>query len=137
MDKETKVFIFVKKNMAIITIESSFEIIDRLLQNEKEAYSLYSKSNKTKKEASASKQLITILEERKKILELELKQESIAANPENIENYVTFDAETLLRFKKFYKEAIRKKEEIFIFDGQEYLVSYAKYLIQYLESKIV
>ncbi len=133
MDKETKVFIFVKKNMAIITIESSLEIIDRLLQNEKEVYSLYSKSKETKKEASNSKQLIDILEDRKKRLELE--QESMA-NTENVENFVTFDAETLLRFKKFYKEAIRKEEEIFIFDGKEYLVTYAKYLIQYLESKL-
>lgn len=135
MDKETKVFIFVKKNMAIITIESSLEIIDRLLQNEKEVYSLYSKSKETKKEASNSKQLIDILEDRKKRLELELEQESMA-NTENVENFVTFDAETLLRFKKFYKEAIRKEEEIFIFDGKEYLVTYAKYLIQYLESKL-
>lgn len=120
--------------MAIITIESSLEIIDRLLQNEKEVYSLYSKSKETKKEASNSKQLIDILEDRKKRLELE--QESMA-NTENVENFVTFDAETLLRFKKFYKEAIRKEEEIFIFDGKEYLVTYAKYLIQYLESNLV
>lgn len=36
------------------------------------------------------------------------------------------------RLKALYKKAVENEDESFIFDGQEILVSYAKYLIEYL-----
>ena len=46
---------------------------------------------------------------------------------------ITFDIAKLKQFKKAYNLAT---EEVFIFEGQEFLKSYAKYLIEYLETKI-
>lgn len=40
----------------------------------------------------------------------------------------------LKRFKKAFKQAQVNQKEQFTFDGNEYLVSYAKYLIEYLDS---
>lgn len=44
----------------------------------------------------------------------------------------------LERFKKAYSAALEKggKDSTFVFDGHEFLVSYAKYLIEYLETKL-
>lgn len=39
-------------------------------------------------------------------------------------------------FKKCYNEALKNNQEIFIFEEQEILVTYAKYLIEYLDMKI-
>lgn len=51
-------------------------------------------------------------------------------------NTVSFDKQKLWRLKIAYKNAVHSKEEVFTFDNQEYLVAYAKYLIEYLESKL-
>jgi dihydrofolate reductase len=40
------------------------------------------------------------------------------------------------QFKAAYKKALKAGKEIFIFGGHEVLVSYAKYLIQYLDGEI-
>ena len=48
---------------------------------------------------------------------------------------ITWTAEKLKRFKSRYLEAVQYKLEQFEFDGDEYVVGYAKYLIEYLESK--
>jgi hypothetical protein len=42
----------------------------------------------------------------------------------------------LERFKKEYQKAVAAKKDTFVFDGNEFVVSYAKYLIEYLESKL-
>lgn len=39
-------------------------------------------------------------------------------------------------FKLMYEASVKKKLESFSFAGNEYLTSYAKYLIEYLESRI-
>ena len=49
---------------------------------------------------------------------------------------VIFEKEKLQSLKKHYNDAINSKSEIFTFDGVEYLVSYAKYLIEYLEDNL-
>ena len=49
---------------------------------------------------------------------------------------VTFDRPKLERLKLVYQEAIEAKRESFWFEGKEYLVAYARYLIEYLESVI-
>jgi hypothetical protein len=48
---------------------------------------------------------------------------------------VSFSADDLNQFKKLYKQAIRDEKEIIIFRGDEYLTTYAKYLIEYLTTK--
>jgi hypothetical protein len=38
-------------------------------------------------------------------------------------------------FKKAYEEAKQKKLSVFMFEGHEVLVTFAKYVIEYLEEK--
>jgi hypothetical protein len=51
-------------------------------------------------------------------------------------NNVIFDKEKLENLKIFYKKAVDTKQEQFTFERNEYLTSYAKYLIEYLESRL-
>ncbi len=46
-----------------------------------------------------------------------------------------FTKDMLKKFKAAYQKAIEEKKDTFLFDGDEFLVSYAKYVIEYLESK--
>lgn len=50
-------------------------------------------------------------------------------------NKVSFDKEKLKRFKKVYKKHEKDSNYVFVFEGEKYLVGYAKYLIHYLENK--
>lgn len=50
-------------------------------------------------------------------------------------DYINFTPELFRKLKKEYKKANDKKIEVFLFEGKEILVSYAKYLIEYLETK--
>jgi hypothetical protein len=45
---------------------------------------------------------------------------------------VDFDLKKAERLKRAYEEAIEVKAESFIFEGDEYLTSYAKYLLEHL-----
>ena len=47
-------------------------------------------------------------------------------------NTISVDKSTFTRLKKEYKTAVQSSKDIFIFDGNELLTSYAKYLIEYL-----
>jgi hypothetical protein len=47
-----------------------------------------------------------------------------------------WDRPTLDRLKKRYDEAVRDHEYKFTFEGDEFLTDYAKYLIEYLESRL-
>lgn len=49
-------------------------------------------------------------------------------------NTVNFDKQKLAKLKSQYNKAIKDGKESFIFDSNELLVSYAKYLIEYLET---
>jgi hypothetical protein len=49
-------------------------------------------------------------------------------------NIVEFTEESFKRFKKAYEDASSEGKEQFTFEGNDVLVSYAKYLIQYVES---
>ena len=51
------------------------------------------------------------------------------------ENYVTFTPKKLTELKSAYKKALKGGKEIFSLDGYDYLIGYAKYLIEYLEGK--
>ena len=48
---------------------------------------------------------------------------------------INFTKEKLNKFKREHSKAREKGKEVFIFDGNEYLLNYATYLIEYLEDK--
>jgi len=48
---------------------------------------------------------------------------------------IAWDRAKLSRFKRMYARAKALPVESFVFDGHEFLVSYAGYLIQYLEGR--
>jgi len=49
---------------------------------------------------------------------------------------VTFTPESLARFKNRYEQTVTLKNEQFDFNGDVYVVGYAKYLIEYLEGQM-
>lgn len=49
---------------------------------------------------------------------------------------INFNLEKLEKLKGEYQRALDTNEVFFIFEGQEILTSYAKYLIEYLEMKL-
>lgn len=49
---------------------------------------------------------------------------------------VEFTAESFKRFKARYDEAVKKSEESFVFEGNEFLTAYAKYVIEYIETSL-
>lgn len=53
----------------------------------------------------------------------------------NMENTISFNKETYLNLKKEYGVSVKKGKESFVFEGKELLTDYAKYVIQYLETK--
>jgi hypothetical protein len=51
------------------------------------------------------------------------------------QNMVSFTLEGFKRFKKRYDEAREHHEGSFMFEGNEFLTDYAKYVIEYLQPK--
>ncbi len=51
-------------------------------------------------------------------------------------NSITFDRQELINLKRSYTLAVEENKEQFTFKGNELLTSYAKYLIEYLESRL-
>lgn len=47
-----------------------------------------------------------------------------------------FTSNKFKALKTAYETAIKEQADTFIFEGKEYLVTYAKYLIEYLETKL-
>jgi hypothetical protein len=47
-------------------------------------------------------------------------------------NTMSVDLPKFSRLQNEYQNAVKNSQEIFIFDGNELLTSYAKYLIEYL-----
>jgi len=47
-------------------------------------------------------------------------------------NTISVDKSTFTRLNKEYQNAVQGSKEVFIFDGNELLTSYTKYLIEYL-----
>ena len=48
---------------------------------------------------------------------------------------LNFTPDSLEEFKKVFKEAKESKEHYFFFEGNEYFLGYAKYLIEHLENQ--
>ena len=49
-----------------------------------------------------------------------------------VQKVIEWTPAILARFKKAHAKAVADKADTFIFDGNEFVVSYAKYLIEYL-----
>lgn len=49
--------------------------------------------------------------------------------------FISFDLAAYRRFRRVYEKAVKEEKTEFEFEGREYLVSYAKYLLEYLETK--
>ena len=49
---------------------------------------------------------------------------------------VHFDRPKMKRLQARYDRAVEKKEEWFVFDGEQYLTDYAKYLLEYLRDNL-
>jgi len=45
----------------------------------------------------------------------------------------TINSKNFGEFKKLYNKAVEEKKEIFIFEGNEIVTNYAKYVIEYAE----
>jgi hypothetical protein len=50
-------------------------------------------------------------------------------------DYINFSHNDLPKFKMIYERACKDKQESLFFKGKEFIVPYAKYVIEYLESK--
>lgn len=53
---------------------------------------------------------------------------------ETTQHRVLWDRPKLARFRRAYRAAVAAAAPTFRFDGNEFVVGYAKYLIEYLES---
>ncbi len=51
-------------------------------------------------------------------------------------NTVDFDKATVKRLHQAYNEAVKNKDEAFIFEGNKYLTAYARYLLEYLDNML-
>ena len=56
-------------------------------------------------------------------------------NPATSPNNITFDAAKRDKLRKAYGEAVTNSHAEFTFEGNEFVTSYARYLLQYLDSK--
>jgi hypothetical protein len=50
-------------------------------------------------------------------------------------NTISFNKESFKNFKTEYNSAVKNNHEMFVFDGNDFLTSYAKYVIEYLKTK--
>jgi basic membrane lipoprotein Med (substrate-binding protein (PBP1-ABC) superfamily) len=48
---------------------------------------------------------------------------------------VSFTPEKLKKFRTAYKNAVDSKKDVFVFEGNGFVTEYAKYMIQYLDTK--
>ncbi len=46
---------------------------------------------------------------------------------------ITYTKESIERLRKRYEEAIAGGDDRFTFEGNEYMIDYAKYMLEYLE----
>ena len=53
----------------------------------------------------------------------------------NKQEMISFTEADLAEFKSAYNTAVKDNQDSFIFENHEYVVGYAKYLIEYLNSK--
>lgn len=58
------------------------------------------------------------------------------AAPNSTHNKINLDGRTLGTLKMHYRKALAEGKEQFNFQGHQLLTSYAKYLIQYAESRL-
>lgn len=49
--------------------------------------------------------------------------------------YMTFDQEKVERFRTAYDKAQDDSQETFVFEGADFFTGYAKYVLEYLDSR--
>jgi hypothetical protein len=49
---------------------------------------------------------------------------------------VDFTPEKVKKLRRYYDRAVRAGDDEFVFEGNQLLVGYAKYLLEYLEGKM-
>jgi hypothetical protein len=49
---------------------------------------------------------------------------------------ITWDRPMLERFRKAYAKAAASKDDVFTFDGHDFVLGYAKSLIEYLDGRL-
>jgi len=52
------------------------------------------------------------------------------------DEHITFDRAMLRRLQRAYAKAVEDNVEQFTFEGNEYVIGYAKYLIEYLAARL-
>lgn len=56
-------------------------------------------------------------------------------NSNLMSNTITFNKVSYEQFKVEYNSAVENKREMFVFEGNDFLTAYAKYMIEYLKNK--
>jgi hypothetical protein len=49
---------------------------------------------------------------------------------------ISFNKESFKNFKKEYNSSVENNKEMFVFEGNEFLTSYAKYVVEYLTTQL-
>lgn len=52
------------------------------------------------------------------------------------QKYISWDKLMAKRLKKRYQQAVENGEKDFTFEGNEFVTNFAKYLLEYLESRL-
>ena len=50
-------------------------------------------------------------------------------------NVINWNRARLSRFREAYKAALDSKQETFVFEGHDFVIGYAKYLIEFLDDE--
>lgn len=56
-------------------------------------------------------------------------------NEEDEMEQITYTLRSAKALKEAYKDAVKYQKDSFVFEGREYVRDYAKYLLQFLETK--
>jgi hypothetical protein len=48
---------------------------------------------------------------------------------------IEFDRKKLIKLKRAYTKAVNAGQDMFVFEGREWVTAYAKYAIEYLDTK--
>jgi len=53
-----------------------------------------------------------------------------------MDTYIEWTREKMLRFEAAYREALNARAHTFVFEGHTFLVTYARYLLEYLKTML-
>lgn len=76
---------------------------------------------------------------RQQIDQLEKLKRSLAHNKQDAVNRrptISLNPDSIKRLRKLYGNAVMNEQETFLFDGQEMVTNYAKYVLEYYDSGV-